>query len=162
MRCASPMSASSVWGGQVRPTARSFARYASSAGLAVAIAALLTRAAPAIMGTASLAGQRGEGNSIPFLSFGVSKAASSVRVQSGTNMKNSESSQRRLLVIQSALAMCGARAAPGCPETPFPGKDGVMSGGSSSERLNRGLAFLIFRAARSQNGNPLNLLTPQH
>ena len=44
MRWASPMSGSSVWGGQVRPTACSFARYASSSGLAaVAIAALLNR-----------------------------------------------------------------------------------------------------------------------
>jgi hypothetical protein len=49
MRCASPMSAACVLGGQVRPTARSFARYASSVELAVAIAALLTRAAPAII-----------------------------------------------------------------------------------------------------------------
>src|ERR1700730_1988156 len=104
MRCASPMSASSVLGGQLSPTARSFARYASSAGLAVAIGPLLPRAAPAIMGMVSLASQRGEGIRFPSVLLGVSKAASSVRVQSSTNMKNSESSERRLLVIQSALA----------------------------------------------------------
>src|SRR5947209_18102418 len=61
MRWASPMSAASVWGGQVRPTARSFARYASSAGVAVATAALLSTAAPAIMGMANPASQRREG-----------------------------------------------------------------------------------------------------
>src|ERR1700731_1046302 len=98
------MSASSVLGGQVRPTARSFARYASSAGLGGPIPALLTRAAPAIMGMVSLASQRDEGIRFPSFLLGVSKAASSVRVQSSTNMKNSESSERRLLVIQSALA----------------------------------------------------------
>ena len=69
MRCASPMSASSVLGGQVRPTARSWARYASSWGVvAVAIAALPISAAPAIRGMASLTSQRGEGIcSVPFL-----------------------------------------------------------------------------------------------
>jgi hypothetical protein len=59
-------------GGQVRPTARSFARYGSSSGLAaVAIAALLTRAAPAIMGMASLASRRGEGIRFPSFLLGV-------------------------------------------------------------------------------------------
>ena len=49
------MSASSVLGGHVRPTARSCARYASSwAVVAVAIAALLTRAALAIKGLSGI------------------------------------------------------------------------------------------------------------
>src|SRR5271155_3289429 len=72
MRCASPMSASSELGGQVRPTARSFARYASSAGVvAVAIAALLSRAAPAIMGMVNLASQRGESIRLPTFLLGI-------------------------------------------------------------------------------------------
>src|SRR5271166_6619933 len=103
------MSASSELGGQVRPTARSCARYASSRGSAVATAALLTRAAPAITGMVSLASQRGEGIRFPSFLLGVSKTASSVRVQSSTNMKNSESSERRLLVIQSALTLSVGR-----------------------------------------------------
>ena len=50
------------WGGQVRPTARSFARYASSAGVfAFAVAAPLIRAAQAIIGMPSTASQRDEG-----------------------------------------------------------------------------------------------------
>src|ERR1700753_2417146 len=60
------MSASSFPGGQVRPTARSCARYESSAGvLAVALAAQPMKAAPAIMGMVILASQRGEGICFP-------------------------------------------------------------------------------------------------
>jgi len=47
------------------------------------------------MGTASLASQRGEGIRFPSLLLGVRKAASSLRAQSSTNMKNSESSGSR-------------------------------------------------------------------
>jgi len=89
MRCPSPMSASSALGGQVRPTALSFARYASSAGVAVAIPALLTRAAPAIIGMVSLASQRREGIRFPSFLRGVSKAAGRVRVQRSRDKKNS-------------------------------------------------------------------------
>ena len=56
-----PMSEASCSGGQVKPTPRSCARYASSRGLAAALGALVTRAAPASSGTISLAGQRNEG-----------------------------------------------------------------------------------------------------
>jgi hypothetical protein len=94
MRCASPMSASSELAGQVRPTALSFARYASSWGLAVAVAALLTKAAPAIMGMASLTNQRGAGIRFHVFLLGVSTVASSMPVRSGVNMKIRKSSQK--------------------------------------------------------------------
>src|ERR1700743_1253566 len=68
--CASPMSASSVLGGHVRPTARSFARYASSAGVAVAVAELLKRAARPITGMLSPASRRGKGILFPSVLIG--------------------------------------------------------------------------------------------
>jgi hypothetical protein len=52
-----------------------------SAGLAVAIAALLTRAAQVITGMVNLASQQGEDIRFPSFPLGVSKAARSVRLQ---------------------------------------------------------------------------------
>ena len=91
---------------------------------------LLTRAAPAIVAMVNLASQRGEAIRFPSFLLGVSKATSSVRVQSSTNMKNSELGKAAPRNSES-VDECVVRTALGCPETPFPGKDGVMSGGSS-------------------------------